>query len=78
MPTYLFHNTETGEEYEEFMTISERNVFVKDNPHITQLVNGAPAIGDPMRLGVTRIDDGFKNRLQEIKRHHPLATFNIP
>ena len=45
MPTYLFLNTETNEQFEQFMTISERDKFVSDNPKIEQLVNGAPSIG---------------------------------
>jgi hypothetical protein len=31
MPTYIFKNKDTGEEWEEFMFISERTKFLEDN-----------------------------------------------
>ena len=34
MPTYSFRNTKTGKEYEEFMSISERETLLKENPEI--------------------------------------------
>ena len=37
MPNYNFRNNETGEEFEEFFTISGREEFLKSNPHITQM-----------------------------------------
>ena len=33
MPYYNFKNKETGEEFEEFFTISGREEYLKDNPH---------------------------------------------
>lgn len=44
MPTYLFLNKETKEEYELSMSISERETYLKDNPHVEQLVNGFPGV----------------------------------
>ena len=37
MPSYSFKNTETGEEFEEFFTIANREKFLEQNPHIQQL-----------------------------------------
>ena len=37
MPTYNFKNTETGEEWEEFFSISGKEEFLKENDHIQQL-----------------------------------------
>ena len=34
MPTYKFHNKDTGEVWEEFMGISAADDMLKDNPHI--------------------------------------------
>ena len=36
MPYYNFKNNETGEEFEEFFTISGKEEFLKENPHIIQ------------------------------------------
>lgn len=71
MPTYKFLNKNTGETFEEFMSISKREDYLKDNPHLEQLISGAPAIGDPVRLGVTRPDSGFKEVLQKIHEKTP-------
>lgn len=70
MPTYLFKDLNTGEEQELFMSITERDEYLANNPHITQLVHGAPSLGDPIRLGLKKPDDGFRDRLKEIKKHH--------
>ena len=37
MPTYNFKNTDTGEEFEEIMSMSEREKFLEQNSHIKQL-----------------------------------------
>lgn len=70
MPYYIFLNTNTGEESEEFLSISDRTKYLEENPHIVQLVNGAPAIGDSIRLGQRKPDDAFRDRLKEIKKAH--------
>lgn len=70
MPTYLFLNTETNEEFEQFMSISEMTKFLEENKHITQLVNGAPAIGDVVRLGLKKPDNAFRDLLRNTKKEH--------
>ena len=37
MPTYNFKNNKTGEEWEEFFTISGKEEFLEQNSHIQQL-----------------------------------------
>ena len=39
MPTYDFLNTKTGEEFSEFMSISEKETYLKHNSHIQQKVS---------------------------------------
>lgn len=68
MPTYKFHNKETGEEFEDFMSISSLESYLNDNPHIEQLVNGAPALHSGRGMG--RPDQGFTDLLKEIKGKH--------
>lgn len=69
MPEYKFHNKETNEEWTEWMSISERTKFLADNPHIEQLVYGAPAV--TYRAGQrTKPDDGFRDVLREVKKKH--------
>lgn len=65
MPTYRFLNNDTGEEHEEFMFISALDDYLKQNPHLTQLVNGAPLISSGRGMG--KPDEGFRDILREIK-----------
>lgn len=66
MPTYKFLNTKTNKEHIEFMSISSLEGYLKDNPHITQLVHGAPGIVSGR--GMKKPDDGFRDVLREIKK----------
>jgi hypothetical protein len=66
MPTYLFRNEDTGEEFEDFMSISALEVFLFENPNVTQLVNGAPMISSGR--GMNKPDGGFRDLLKEIKK----------
>lgn len=37
---------------------------------MVQMLNGSPAIGDSIRLGLRKPDSAFRDRLKEIKKHH--------
>ncbi|CAB4162952.1 hypothetical protein UFOVP787_197 [uncultured Caudovirales phage] len=68
MPTYKFLNNETGEEFEDFMSISALDEFLRDNPNVTQLVNGAPLIHSGRGIG--KPDNGFRDLLKDMKKKH--------
>jgi hypothetical protein len=68
MPTYKFLNNETGEEYENFMSISALDEYLKTNPNLVQLVNGAPMISSGRGMG--KPDDGFRDLLKDIKKRN--------
>lgn len=71
MPNYLFLNNSTGEEFTEFMSISQLEIFLKENPNITQLVNGAPMIGTNTFVGKSgKPDNGFRDLLKTMKKKH--------
>ena len=76
MPTYTFRNKDTGEEFDIFMKIAEREQYLSDNPHIESIIGGPPAIGDPVRLGVRKVDGGFKEVLQKIHTKTPGSRLN--
>ena len=76
MPTYRFKNNDTGEEFEKFMSISAREEYLQQNPHISTLVNGAPGIGDAVRLGRGDLG-GFKDVLKNIHRRNPGSKMNV-
>ena len=68
MPTYSFRNIKTGEEFDEIMSISKLEEYKLNNPHLEQLL-GTPPIGDPVRLGMKKPDDTFRDILKQIKKN---------
>ena len=68
MPTYKFLNNETGEEHEDFMSISALDEYLKNNPNIVQLVNGAPMIASGRGMG--KPDQGFRDLMKDMKKKH--------
>jgi len=66
MPTYKFINNDTGEEYEEFMKISELDSYLESNPNVTQQIT-APALSSGR--GMVKPDSGFRDVLKQIKKN---------
>lgn len=66
MPTYDFLNTDTGEIFERVMSISAKEQFLQENPHIQTHIGKAPAMGDSVRLRIRKPDNGFKEVLQKV------------
>lgn len=73
MPTYTFINNENGEVVDKFMSMSEHDQFIKENPHLTQKLS-APPIGDPIRLGITKTPDGFQQLLNNARKKNLHST----
>ena len=48
MPIYKLRNTQTEEEWEELMSISEMEQKLADHPQVELLVNGAPMVTGTM------------------------------
>lgn len=69
MPTYEFVDLNTGEPFERFMKMVERDEYLRDNPHIQPMIS-APAI-----IGGTgsyqKVPDGFKEVLAKVGENHP-------
>lgn len=77
MPTYDFKNKETGDVFEKFMKISEKDQYLLDNSNLEQTFINAPSLGDPTKLSSTRkFDSGFKEVLQKIHARAPGSTLN--
>jgi hypothetical protein len=74
MPTYDFLNSETGEVFETFMKISEREEYLKTNSHI-QPVMTAPAIVSGVSTSTqTKVPTGFQEVLSKVAEAHPAST----
>jgi hypothetical protein len=77
MPIYSMRNDETQEEFEVTLKYSELEQYLRDNTNIRQIFNKFPSTGDPVRLGVRKPDDGFRDALREVKSHHRKNTINV-
>lgn len=78
MPTYTFINKETNESETRYMTIHDRDEYLEQNPHIKQAIT-APALADPVRIGVSKTPDGFNELLKHAKKsnlHSTIQTRN--
>lgn len=72
MPTYLFRDKETGEEWEEFMSYSQRQEYLEQNPDIEPVVT-APAIVSGV-AGIThKNDSGFNDMMSRIAAANPTS-----
>jgi len=68
MPTYSFIDTDTGEEFDALMKISEREEYLKNNPNIQPLLTAAAIVG-----GVSikdKVPAGFKEVLAKVAENH--------
>ena len=69
MPTYEFQDTNTGEVFEKILKISEREQFLKENPHIEQRISSVRPVIDSARLGRMKPDQGFRDLLSSMKNN---------
>lgn len=76
MPIYSMRNNDTQEEFEINIKYSELDEYLKANPHIQQIFTKFPAFGDPIRMGVRKPDDGFRDVLKNVKHHHKKDSIN--
>jgi hypothetical protein len=75
MPKYTFENTQTGEVYDDFMSISAMETLLAENSHIKQVL-GTPLIVSGVSSGRNKPDSGFRDILKTIKKRHPRSTVN--
>jgi hypothetical protein len=68
MPTYTFKNNDTDEVFDRFISISAKDIFLSENPHIKQII-GAPKIISGR--GDMKVSDGFKEVLSKVAENNP-------
>lgn len=73
MPTYNFIDKTTEETFSDFMSISEMETYLSENPHI-QLIPSAPLIHSGR--GLKKPEQGFRDLLKDMKRKHRGADIN--
>ena len=71
MPTYTFKDNNTGLEFDEFMGMSEKDKYLEDNPHISQVPVMFAFVGDHIMGVGPKTDGGFNERMEQIANSHP-------
>lgn len=71
MPTYDFYDTETDEYFEKMMSISAKEKFLSDNPHIHQVPSAPSIVSQAGRDNYSRTPSGFKDVLSKIADAFP-------
>ena len=73
MPIYDFRDTKTGKIFEKMISISAKEQYLKDNPHIQQLVSGINIVSGVS--GIThKNDSGWNDNLTRIAEAHPKSN----
>jgi hypothetical protein len=65
MPTYTFHNRDTGEDFDKFMSISAREEYLRENPHLDPIIGKVNIVHE--RGTNLKVSDGFREVLSKIK-----------
>jgi len=73
MPIYNFIDDSTGEQFEELMSMSEREAFLSDNPNIRQLPPDRMNIIHSQRYTGLKNDGGFNEQMSRIAEAHPTS-----
>lgn len=72
MPTYVFLNTKTKKQFEEFMSISAKEQYLKDNPHLQQILTPTALVTMVGSLE-GKTDNTFKEVMSKIAEKHPAS-----
>ena len=75
MPIYSFKNTKTGKVYDDMMSIAEKEVYLKKNKHIQQMVTKINISSGVVGVGSMRNDNGWKEMQSRIAEAHPASEF---
>ena len=78
MPTYTFKNTETLEEFDKVLKMSERETYLQENPNLKQIHRQSAVLVNSRNttMGNNKPDAGFRDVLKNIKSHHKINNIN--
>jgi hypothetical protein len=77
MPTYLFRDTNTGEIHERLMSMSAREDYLQENPHMVTIIQAPMLVSGVSTSNAkqNKVPDGFKEVLSKVAEAHPTSTF---
>ena len=73
MPTYTFidESIDGGMEWDEFLSIAEKEEFLEKNKQIRQVIKPVALVGDHISGVGPKVDGGFNENMQRIAAAHP-------
>ena len=71
MPTYTFFDEDTNETFDMFLSMNERERYLKGNPQIRQVPVAVAISGDHIMGVGPKVDSGFNERMEQIANSHP-------
>ena len=73
MPAYTYRCEACKHEFERVYKIADRDLPINEpcpscntQGQVLKTISGAPSLGDPVRLGIRKTDQGFKEVMQKI------------
>lgn len=77
MPVYSIRNNETDDLFEVNIKYSELTEYLEQNPHLQQVFVKFPGVVDPIRVGVRKTDNSFRDVLSKAKSAHKHSTIDF-
>ena len=71
MPTYTFFDEDTNETFDMFLSMAQREKYLKGNRHIRQVPVAVAISGDHLMGVGPKVDGGFTENMQRIASAHP-------
>ena len=71
MPTYTFFDEDTEETFDMFLSMDEREKYLKGNYQIRQVPVAVAIAGDHIMGVGPKVDGGFNERMEQIANSHP-------
>ena len=84
MPAYTYRCEACKHEFERVYKIADRDLPSSEpcpscgvEGQVLKTISGAPSLGDPVRLGIRKPDQGFKEVMQKIHSNNPGSNLNL-
>ena len=71
MPTYTFFDKDTEETFDMFLSMAQREKYLKGNPQIHQVPVAVAISGDHLMGVGPKVDSGFQENMSRIAEAHP-------
>jgi hypothetical protein len=76
MPTYIFRNIQNEEITERIMSISAREKYLKENPHMTTIIQSPMIVSgvSTSNSKANKVPTGFGEVLSKVAEAHPTSV----